>query len=64
MNKFLETLAQARLDGPYMKWIRGISANKLLILDDSVLKTLSNDAQIAVLDIFEDRYANGSNLNR
>jgi DNA replication protein DnaC len=56
MNKFLEALAQARLDGSYLKWIKGISANKLLILDDFGLKALSNDARIALLDILEDRY--------
>jgi DNA replication protein DnaC len=62
MNKFLESLAQARLDGSYLKWIRGISANKLLILDDFGLKALNNDARIALLDILEDRYGNGSTM--
>ena len=62
MNKFLEALAQTRLDGSYLKWIRGISANKLLILDDFGLKALSNDARIALLDILEDRYGNGSTM--
>jgi DNA replication protein DnaC len=59
MNKFLEALAQTRLDGSYLKWIRGISTNKLLILDDF---GLSNDARIALLDILEDRYGNGSTI--
>ena len=62
MNKFLEALAQTRLDGSYLKWIRGISTNKLLILDDFGLKALSNDARIALLDILEDRYGNGSTI--
>ncbi|RAJ19181.1 IS21-like element helper ATPase IstB [Pedobacter cryoconitis] len=62
MNKFLEALAQARLDGTYLKWIRAISANKLLILDDFGLKALNNDARIAVLDILEDRYGNGATI--
>lgn len=62
MSKFLESLAQARLDGTYLKWIRGISANKLLILDDFGLKGLSNDARIALLDILEDRYGIGSTM--
>jgi len=59
MSKFLESLAQARLDGTYLKWVRGISANKLLILDGFGLKGLSNDARIALLDILEDRYGIG-----
>ena len=50
----LETLAQTRLDGTYLKWISGISANKLLILDDFGLKALNNDARIALLDILEE----------
>ena len=62
MNKFLESLAQARLDGTYLKWIRAISGNKLLILDDFGLKALSNDSRIALLDILEDRYGNGSTI--
>jgi DNA replication protein DnaC len=62
MNKFLDALAQARLDGTYLKWIRAVSANKLLILDDFGLKQLTNDARIALLDILEDRYGNGSTI--
>ncbi len=62
MNKFLDALAQARLDGTYLKWIKAISGNKLLILDDFGLKALSNDARIALLDILEDRYGNGSTI--
>jgi DNA replication protein DnaC len=62
MNKFLDALAQTRLDGTYLKWIKAISSNKLLILDDFGLKALSNDARIALLDILEDRYGNGSTI--
>jgi DNA replication protein DnaC len=62
MNKFLDALAQARLDGTYLKWILGVSSNKLLILDDFGLKQLTNDARIALLDILEDRYGNGSTI--
>lgn len=61
-SKFLESLAQARLDGTYLKWIKGISTNKLLILDDFGLKGLSNDARTALLDILEDRYGIGSTI--
>ena len=62
MNKFLDALAQARLDGTYLKWIRAVSANRLLILDDFGLKPLSNDARLALLDILEDRYGNGATI--
>jgi DNA replication protein DnaC len=62
MNKFMDALTQARLDGTYLKWIKSISTNKLLILDDFGLKPLNNDARIALLDILEDRYGIGSTI--
>ena len=62
MNKFLDALAQARLDGTYLKWIKGIAAHRLLILDDFGLKGLTNDARIALLDILEDRYGTGATI--
>ena len=62
MNKFMDALTQARLDGTYLKWIKSISTNKLLILDDFGLKPLNNDARIALLDILEDRYGIGSTM--
>ncbi len=62
MNKFLEALAQTKLDGSYLKWIKAISGNRLLILDDFGLKALTNDSRIALLDILEDRYGIGSTI--
>lgn len=62
MNKFLEALAQTKLDGSYLKWIKAISGNRLLILDDFGLKPLTNDSRIALLDILEDRYGIGSTI--
>ncbi|WP_374761923.1 ATP-binding protein, partial [Dyadobacter frigoris] len=41
MNKFLENLSQAKLDGSYLKWIRNIAGHQVLILDDFGLKPLS-----------------------
>lgn len=60
MNKFLEAIAQAKLDGTYLKWIKNIAAHAVVILDDFGLKPLSHDAKLALLDILEDRYGNGS----
>ncbi|SJN46521.1 ATP-binding protein [Sphingobacterium sp. JB170] len=60
MNKFLEAIAQAKLDGTYLKWMRSIAAHPVIVLDDFGLKPLSHDAKIALLDILEDRYGNGS----
>jgi len=62
MNKFLEAIAQARIDGTYLKWIKQIAAHPVVILDDFGLKPLSHDAKLALLDILEDRYGNGSTI--
>lgn len=60
MNKFLEALAQTRIDGTYLKWAKQLTANRLIILDDFGLKPLSHDAKLALLDLLEERYGNGS----
>jgi DNA replication protein DnaC len=62
MNKFLEAIAQARVDGSYLKWIKNIAAHAVVILDDFGLKPLSHDAKLTLLDILEDRYGNGSTI--
>lgn len=56
MSKFIENLAQTRLDGTYLKWIKFISNQHVLILDDFGLKPLTPDARLTLLDILEDRY--------
>ena len=60
MNKFLETIAQSRIDGTYLKLIKQLTAKKLIILDDFGLKPLSGDAKLTLLDLLEDRYGIGS----
>lgn len=60
MNRFMDTVTQSRLDGTYLKWIKAISNHKLLIIDDFGLKAIDTDARLALLDILEDRYGNGS----
>jgi len=60
MNRFMDTVTQSRLDGTYLKWIKAISNNKLLIIDDFGLKAIDADARLALLDILEDRYGNSS----
>jgi DNA replication protein DnaC len=62
MNKFLEALIQAKLDGSYLKWIKNIANQRVLILDDFGIKPLSHDARLALLDILEDRYGKGSTI--
>lgn len=62
MNKFLEALVQAKLDGSYLKWLKTIANQQVLILDDFGIKPLSHDARLAILDILEDRYGRGATI--
>ncbi|MGG5502314.1 ATP-binding protein [Myroides odoratimimus] len=59
MNKFMENIAQSRLDGTYLKWMKYISNQDLIILDDFGLKPLTPDARLTLLEILEDRYSKG-----
>jgi len=62
MNRFIEQLALARLDGTYLKWLNQIAKVPLLILDDFGLQPLTHDIKMALLQILEDRYASGSTI--
>lgn len=62
MNRFMDTLVQVKLDGTYLKWIKSIATNKLLILDDFGLKPMDPDTRLTLLDLLEDRYAQSSVL--
>ena len=60
MNRFLEAIGTARLDGTYLKWLNTIATTPLLILDDFGLKTLDVDSRLTLLQIMEDRYRKGA----
>jgi DNA replication protein DnaC len=62
MNRFIEALAAARIDGSYIKWINQIAKTPLLILDDFGLQPLSHDMKLTLLQILEDRYAAGATI--
>jgi len=62
MNRFIETLGTARLDGTYVKWLNVIAKTPLLILDDFGLKPLDSDIRLTLLQIMEDRYQRGSTI--
>jgi DNA replication protein DnaC len=57
---YMDTVVQTRLDGTYLKWIKGIANQKLLILDDFGLKSIDANTRLALLDLLEDRYGNSS----
>lgn len=62
MNRFIEALAAARLDGTYIRWINQIAKTPLLIIDDFGLQPLTHDMRITMLQILEDRFAKGSTI--
>ena len=51
MNRFIEALAAAKLDGTYIRWLNQIAKTPLLILDDFGLK-LSGLLQIILMMMF------------
>jgi DNA replication protein DnaC len=62
MNRFIEALSAARLEGSYMKLLNQIAKTPLLIFDDFGLQPLTHDMRITLLQILEDRYANGATI--
>ncbi len=43
MNRFIEALAAARLNGTYIRWLNQIAKTPLLILDDFGLQPLEHN---------------------
>lgn len=62
MNRFIEALAAARLDGTYIRWLNLIARTPLLILDDFGLQPLTPDMRLTLLQILEDRFAKGATI--
>jgi len=62
MNRFIEALAAAKLDGTYIRWLNQIAKTPLLILDDFGLQPLDHHTKLALLQILEDRYAKGATI--
>jgi DNA replication protein DnaC len=62
MNRFIEALAAARLDGTYLRWINVIAKTPLLIIDDFGLQPLNHDMRLTLLQILEDRFAKGATI--
>lgn len=56
MNKFIERIALAKLDGTFLKVLNRMDRNDLIILDDFGLQPLDANSRLALLQILEDRY--------
>jgi DNA replication protein DnaC len=62
MNRFIEKVTLAKLDGTFIKLLNQLEKTKLLILDDFGLQPLNADTRLALLQILEDRYKRKATL--
>ncbi len=60
MNRFIEKITLAKLDGTYIKLLNHFERQSLIILDDFGLQPLTQEVKLALLQIMEDRYAKRS----
>ena len=56
MNRFIEKISMAKVDGTLLKVINHIEKNALVIFDDFGLQTLDDNSRLALLQILEDCY--------
>lgn len=62
MNRLIEQIASAKLQGIYLKWLRQIEKTHLLIMDDFGLMVLDPITRLALYEILEDRYQRGATI--
>jgi DNA replication protein DnaC len=62
MTRFLEKIAQTKLDGTYITMLNQIEKTHLLILDDFGLHPMDKITRLALLQMLEDRYGKRSTL--
>lgn len=56
MNRWIEKITLAKLDGSYLKLLNQLEKQTLLILDDFGLQPLTQDIKLALLQLLEDRF--------
>lgn len=56
MNRFVDALKQARLDGTFAQMLSRLDKNDLIVLDDFGLQKMDGDTRIALLTLLEERY--------
>lgn len=60
INRLIEKITLAKLDGSYIKLLNFFERVPLIILDDFGLQPLTQEVKLALLQILEDRYAKKS----
>ncbi len=56
MNRLIEKITLAKLDGSYLKMLNQLEKQQLIILDDFGLQPLNQDVKLTLLQLLEDRY--------
>ena len=56
MNKFIEKITIAKLDGSFVKLLNNLAKIPVIILDDFGLMPLDQNTKLALLQMLEDRY--------
>lgn len=56
MNRFMDAIAQSKLDGTFVKLLNHLNRFDLVILDDFGLQSMDQNTRIALLQMLEDRY--------
>ncbi|MBK8505461.1 MAG: ATP-binding protein [Saprospiraceae bacterium] len=62
MNRFIEQIALAKVDGSLIKWMDRMKKARLIILDDFGLQPITHTVKLIILQMLEDRYENASTL--
>ena len=60
MNRLIEKVTLAKLDGSYIKLLNHLERQTLIILDDFGLQNLSQEVRLTLLQLLEDRYGKKS----
>lgn len=60
MNRLIEKITLAKLDGTYISLLNHFERQTLIILDDFGLQNLNQEVKLALLQMMEDRYAKKS----
>lgn len=56
MNRFIEKITLAKLDGSYIKLLNHLERQSLIILDDFGLQPMQQEIKLALLQILEERH--------
>jgi DNA replication protein DnaC len=56
MNRLIEKVTLAKLDGSYLKMLNQLEKQQLIILDDFGLQALTQEVKLTLLQLLEDRY--------